>query len=590
MKKRCLSAVCLFLCLFLLLGGCTSPALGETEFSSDHTKLPSEPTEKDSYYFVLISSDCLTEDDHTAISRIIKSYENHDVFLLDVKGYTTAAEVYERLREESLTKSGKLDGIQIFGTPDMVPSFVIDDKVSLRDSFHTEEAFFSDYFYSNFRNDVNDLESFTVADHFASESKVSLSPEWRVVRLPLGSGEFSAYVSDYQTYLTDHKAQKPQLVCFSSPIFRYHDTYSVDDFACFLYRAENEWNLVDSVRLYANQMGLYPTPVEVLGDISLDNLKKENEAGVAEFFLTGHGSRQEVIRAYFTDSNQEHREVYLSYDQLAAVLSANPYFLNTHACILAEGLDFNFARSALNNGCLGIFAATSATANNGIDCQVSPDSMKDSGNYFYFYYLYLKGRKDGLSRSASFFEAQKGYEGCLALCAQKGIDYSANYQFGYANLLLYANLGILEPEADALPSGDAYTEENGTLPLGTNTVFLSTGKEIGEWISLPSEKKLYQGTHSVTVSDIRAVALDNGYIRFHLTVKTNKDTTLFVCDKGLSKLIYEHLILTNEKIILSADIPREELERDRSIAFAFRRDSNLSAWLISDLKGLLQVS
>jgi len=551
---------------------------------------PSEPTSKAFYYFVLINSDHLTKDDHTAISKITKSYENHDVFLLDVKGYTTASEVYDRLLEESKTKSGKLDGIQIFGTSDMVPSFVIDKKIALKDSFSTGEAFFSDYFYSNFNNDVNALEGFTVADNFASENKVSFAPEWRVVRLPLGSGEFSQYVSNYQTYLTEHQTAKPQLVCFSAPIFRYHGTISVDDFAYFLNRAQTEWGLVDSVRLYANQKGLYPTPVEVLGDISLDNLKAENEAGVAEFFLTGHGSRQDVIRTYFTDGNKENRDVYLSYDQLSSVWGTNPYFLNTHACILAQGLDFNFVRTALTSGCLGAFAATSPTANNGIDCQASPEDMRDSGNYFYFYYLYLKGLKDGLPRSKAFFEAQKGFESALDIYSQKEINYSANYQFGYNNLLLYQNLGILEPETDALPKGDPYDAEKGTLPLGTCTVFLTTGKEVGEWVSLPSESKLYQGNRFVTVSDIRAVALDNGCLRFHLTAKTNKDATLFVCDRALTTLIYEHLILTNEKIVLSADIPREELERDGSIAFAFRQNSNLLAFFVSGLNELLKAS
>ena len=83
----------------------------------------------------------MTRQDQNALSQLFKAYPEHDVFILDVKDCRDAFEVYELMRQESLMKDGKLDGVQILGTANMVPAFLIEQKYALQSGFSSLQYF-----------------------------------------------------------------------------------------------------------------------------------------------------------------------------------------------------------------------------------------------------------------------------------------------------------------------------------------------------------------------------------------------------------------------------------------------------------------
>lgn len=446
--------ICLLLSVLLLFSAC-SPAeepsnnLPNTPpIENESNDPPPAPIEKIGYYFLLLNSEKMSEEDLAAVDEIVKLYPQHDVYRLDVKNYKKATEIYDWMQGKASELGKDPDGVQIMGTVNMVPSFSLEQKVELPESYSVGDDFYSDYFYSNFDNASSELTNFNIADNFEAENRLSLTPRWRVARLLLMKGQFSDYAENYKEYLEKSKQEKPQIVSFSSSIFLYRDITSVDDMAYFLKRAEEEWKIVKSPRLYTNQQGEYISPVPALGDITTENMTLENERAISEFFLLGHGSKNTVIRTVFYEKNvnSQKQSPYLSSEQLYKVFEANPYFLNIHACNPAQGMNAGFVRTALADGCIGVFAATSLIMNNGINCKASLEEMQSSSNYFAFYYAYLSALNQGVSRSRAFLAAQAEWESILSACSEREIDYAANYQFGYHNLLCYQNFGIFEPD------------------------------------------------------------------------------------------------------------------------------------------------
>lgn len=553
---------------------------------SDSPIIPEAPEPKEYYYYVLINSERLTRADRIAISRITGAYSDHDVFIMDVKDAATATDVYELLKADSTTRSGKLDGIQIFGTSDMVPSFVIDYKVPIKsggeETFSVSPAFFSDYFYSNFKNDVEKLCPFNLADNFASDDRVNFSPEWSVARLALGSGEFEAYVNRYDTYLKENGTATPLAACFSSSIFRYFDTSSVDDFAVFMTRAKNEWKILNDVRIYTNQKGDFVSPVGALGDCGVESFAAENAAGVREFFFTGHGSQRALLRTVWTSDGKSSTEELLTDRNITETLGKNPYFLYLTSCSTAEGLDFNMIRTALNNGCIGAFASTTLASNNGIECEASLEEMRDTGNYFYFHYCYLKGIYEGMSRSDAIFYAQKEMESVLSECAGKTFDYSHNFQLGYNNLLCYANIGVIEPDAEALAEPEQFDDvPKKVYYTGTEHYYVTSGKPVGEVVKLSPNIMRNDGGDIGVLSSATAVKLDNGYIRIRLGLNTKNGGILMLpADNGyyLGNMC-EGYCIYSEKYILSIDIPESEFKANNSnFYFALSLDGKMKLW------------
>lgn len=577
-------------CLLLSGSACgkdatDAPSDVSTDASTAEDSVLHPPAAKERYYFMLINSAYLTASDQRAVTQIAKSYSDHDVFIIDVKGMKTAIEVREHLRTEAASKEGTLDGIQIMGSSDMVPSFVLDYKVEMKDgALNVQDSFFSDYFYSDFENDSALLERFNIADCFSKGLEISFAPRWRVIRLPLGSGEFAQYADNYQAYLTEQKRATPRLACFSSSIFRYGQAPAVDDLAYFLERAQNEWKILSSANLYTNQKGSFLSPAKVLGDIEIDTLKAENAAGVTEFFILGHGAENRVVRTFFAEDGTESQEVLFTFEQIPEIFSANPYYLNFHSCSVAEGMDFNMIRTALNNGCLGSFAATATMANNGVSCTASVDEMKESSNFFYFYYAYLNAVHGGATRSQGFFEAQRNMAAALEIYAKQGIRPSANYQFGYHNLLTYTNFGILEPETDAfedIASGEEPTEK---IPLGKEYVFLTQGKETGRTKSL-TVSLLKESGCKVTLSNVKAAYLDNGYVRISFEVKMPKGLSLYLestMEKPYGNVRGIPVLAEHCEVV--ADLSMEEIEKNRDLLIGFLGESGqASIWFSANL-------
>lgn len=539
------------------------------------------PEEKPTETVIALCNTAATdESDLSAICRLVAAWQKtYDVRLLDVKDCTDAGEVYELLKREAATLTETtLDGIQIFGTADAVPTFSVEDKVTQKDGFSEERPFASDYFYGNLTNGAAALAAFNLADHFAEGGTVDLAPHHRVARLPLGRGEFANYLENYAAYLA--AAVAPQAVVLANPIFRYAPGgVAADDLAYFMNRVTSEWGLLDSVRIYANRKGSAPSPVASLSDTGRGVLREENEAAVCEFFINGHGNRSELLRTVW-DGAAAATETLISWNNIGSTLDDNPYFLNLWSCRAAEGLDYNLVRCAMNGKCLGAFATTATISNNGVDCTASAEEMHESGNFFAFYHAYLTAKSEGMSRSRAFFAAQVNYEADLAACALREINYSANYQFAYGNLLCYQNLGILEPEGEIPETAAAPAPSAEQKNLKLQRLSVTNGNEAGE-------KTVYTATPVSGTANFAASVtaesrpLDNGFVRFCVTLDANSTHTLFLVGNRTQYLGGEWFFIPKEKgITLIFDIEAAAIEADGAVALCFQDGARQLMYLL----------
>lgn len=551
-----------------------------------------DATPKDGYYLILYNSHYLTNEDQNALARLTALYPTHDVFTVDTAECESAEEVYTLLQGETKTKTGVLDGIQIIGTASAVPAFSIDYKIAQPSGYSTSyPAFFSDYFYTNLTNDADDFSAFNVADFLEAGGKMPL-PNHPVARLSLGSGELSDYLDSYNTYLTAYEKEDPILTAISSPIFRYDNRYegkvSSDDLAYFLSRAEEEWNVISDAHIYTNKEGSWISPVTALGDIGEECLSEENAAGVREFFFSGHGDLLTLYRTVFTENGGQTATGFLHYENIGETLNGAPYFLNLHTCSAAEGMGENLVREALRGGCLGAFAATSIISNNAIDSQAPLSDITSSPNFFGFHYAYLAARAQGASRSNAFFRAQSAFAAALADCAKEAIDYTANYQFGYHNLLAYMNFGILDPTAIEIPPKGAEGEGSANIPTEKAFVYTTSGSAVGEAVTLKAQKAIHRGVNAA-IYDVSAQMLDNDFVRFFIEVSATDTPAVRIMGNtgmycGGRIPLYP---LLREDCVLVLDLPRSELAHEGLIAFSFECDGKDTIYLIGDLSPIV---
>ena len=551
---------------------------------------------KEEYYFVLYNSRYFTKEDQSSFDTLLKLYPTHDVFALDVKNCEDAAAVYTLLTQEAKQKQGRLDGIQIVGTADAVPSFVIDYKIRLPEDYSTAyKPFFSDYFYANLTQDTEDFSAFNIADFFDGAKEMPM-PEHPVVRLPLGSGELSHYLESYDTYITEYQKENPTIVAMSSPIFRYDNRYSsgasADDLAYFLSRAENEWKIAQNVQIYTNRQGDYLSPVSSLGDIGEENLATENAAGVREFFFSGHGDISSLVRTVFTESGSQSGSPYLSFQNISSILDDAPYFMNIHACSAAEGMGENLVREAFRGKCLGAFATTSIISNNGIDSNAPLSDVTSSPNFFGFHYAYLAARFEGAARSDAFFRAQSAFASTLAACAEGELDYASSYEFGYHNLLTYMNFGIFEPTADTFPTREAGGTENAESPIEKGFVYLTNGSAVGDEISLSARSLMNRGVRA-TINGVSACALDNGCIRFFFEVEAEDAPYVKTHFVSNTNAYYSEILtpypLLREASVLVIDLPKADVLREGTVALLFECNGEFCMWAIEDLTPLYEM-
>ncbi|MBE6630257.1 MAG: hypothetical protein E7624_05340 [Ruminococcaceae bacterium] len=569
MKTR-ITALLLSCALLLALGACTDPPQGAKSY--------------DKFYYVVLNSEHLSKEDTLAIQTLLSAYDAHEIVWIDAKDCTDAPSLYEKLKTDRTTRQNTLDGILLLGTSQAVPAFWLGDKVALREGFATGDAFASDYFYGNFENDASALQNFSVADYFAGDKKLDFTPAWRVCRLTLGYGEYTDYVENYQAYWKGADSAVPLPVCFANSIFAHGGT-GVDDMSVFLDRAVKEWKILDRANLYANQQGDHPSSTATTKDCTTKAMVQENKGGVCEFYFSGHGSRAELFRTVWEGEKCSYTAL-LDWNNIHSVLGKNPYFLNVWACNTAEGLDQNLVRIALQNGCLGALAPTAEFNNNGVSCLADAEQMRQNGNFFYFYHTYLTARHEGMPRTHAILAAQQKMASALQELSQKPLDYAQNYQMAYANLLSCANIGVPEPDAGALVSATATELPHATsAPVSKEHVSITTGTENGEKIALTATLKKSAGSIPLQLEKAEATLLDNGAVRFIVTLSPQAHLTLQLLQNEqtyLSRATYH--VFRAERTELVFDLSHDLWAGD-SIILAFKSPTGtgFAMWELSQI-------
>ena len=466
------------------------------------------------YLYAILNSASLTAADQTAIIRYLSTITDATVLVADASRYPNAAALYTALKADAAYRGGTVAGVQIFGTASAVPAFRVDYKVLKGDGqVDNGGNLLTDLFYGNFANDPQRITShYNVMDHFAQGWNVDLVPQWPVARLPLSSGEFSAFFQKYQSFVSSTGLTRLDLVNFSNPIFA--QTKHIDDMGRFLNRMYGEFRLLDTpYRLYGNLDGQYPVTTPVLGNFTPENLARENDAGPMELLINSHGQDNNIDQCLFMNG-QEKRVSFLNSQTINQVLDAKPYYLDCWTCLNGFGMADNLTTTALKGRCVGAFTATAIISNNGVNCDASVSQMEKS-NFYYFYYQYLKALHEGGSRSQAFFAAQQAYGQALIRDSASAVRGDGNYQFNLYNLLAYHNFGVLEPNA----AGSLYTAK-GSLPVNSGSPLpyysLTNGTPVGKSkaVTFRTQNLLASGTGKVYSCCVQA--LNNGYVRYTL--------------------------------------------------------------------------
>lgn len=179
------------------------------------------------------------------------------------------------------------------------------------------------------------------------------------------------------------------------------------------------------------------------GDFTAENLKTENERGIADFLINSHGQKTNIDRAYF-ENGSEKRDSLINVNNINEVLGSNYYNLMTWTCNNGYDIDDkNLTYKAMADGkAVNVFSATSVLSNNGVRNSVSLDQMKKN-NFYYFYYSFMKNYYGGMNRSDSFWMAKRAYVSEI-LKNSDVIQGEGNYQFNLNNALIYHHFGLIE--------------------------------------------------------------------------------------------------------------------------------------------------
>ena len=403
------------------------------------------------YYIFLYNSGEMTEDDISAIDGLSELYREHDIVVIDVDGLSSSAEVYARLQEEKNAMLGELSGVQIFGTPQAVPSFELKFETEIfplpgESEISTYDNFVSDFFYSNLNNDpdkLNELSAYGIAN---APEEFDIFPEWAVVRLPLSSGQFSAFFQKYREYL-DLKTETYALsISVASPIFPV-GWYPVasDDFGYFLMRARDEWGLVNDLRMYGTTEGVCASTLELDGSCNARDWAHLTNDNLCEIYHDSHANKIALLETVFFGKSKSdyHCEEILYAGTINGTLKGKPYFLNTNGCDPAKDMEGSIVNAALRGRCVGAFASTSLMNNVDVDCMISEEEYAEGYTKFSFYYEYLSAKADGKSRAESFLAGQRQISTSLT---EKFAELHPNsFQSNLNNLLSFHNFGLIDP-------------------------------------------------------------------------------------------------------------------------------------------------
>lgn len=415
--------------------------VGRTE---DAAVLRAAAADNTCYTYAVMNKSAMTPQDIEAAENYLRNFTDSTVLVVDSSGMRTAGEVYTVLQADHIKRGGKVAGVQILGNSDLVPSFPVIYKVQMDSGVDNMGGFFSDLFYGNFNNSLDYIgNGYNVMDHFAENWPVQLVPDWKVARLPLAGGEFSAFFRKYDSFMGRTGLGQLPIVSFSNPIFM--QTEHIDDMGVFLNRMAEDFGVLGlSYRLYGNQEGEYPVTTATLGGFTAENLTMENQSGVCEFLINSHGQWNNVDKCFFVNG-AEKRESLFNMGNVNTVFGSNPYYLDMWTCENGWDMRNNLTTVALNGQCVGMFSATHIISNNGVMNSADIRGLTRS-NFFWFYLCYLDALNSGASRSDAFFMAQRAYGNSLIADSVNGIrEGDGNYQFNLCNLLSYHNFGVLEP-------------------------------------------------------------------------------------------------------------------------------------------------
>ena len=484
------------------------------------------------YLYAVMDTAAMTKDDLIAVANYLSCYGDAAVLVVDAAQFSDAPSLYAAIRTDHRQRGGEVTGVQIFGTPSMVPAFSVQYKVQMPSDVDNGGTFLTDLFYGNLDNKPEYLKNYNVCDHFAQNWPVELTPDYPVARLPLSAGEFTDFFDKYEDFALDTQLFKLTLANFSNPIFA--QAQHTDDMGAFLNRMHDEFQLIDDdYLLYGNQRGDYPVTTAVLDGFTAANLTAVNQTGPVEFLINSHGQDNNIDCCYF-EGGQEKRESLINSNTISSVLGSNPYYLDCWTCNNGWGMADNLITTALTGECVGAFAATAIISNNGVNCQASLSQMQQS-NFYYFYYTYLKELNAGKSRSQAFYAAQAAYAAALLADSANGIRGDGNYQFNLCNLLAYENFGVLENSfitRDMYRSTGYITQAGQSVPKDIGggddpgTYYfpaspLSDGVPVGEpWtVAYDLYDEDCPNAEEYTIYSLQAQQLDNGMIRMTMEFK-----------------------------------------------------------------------
>lgn len=420
-----------------------SAALEGVGREEDAAQLRAAAEANTKYTYAVMNRSAMTASDITAVENYLKEIADSTVLIVDSSSLTTAQQLYTVLQADHARRGGSVVGVQIFGDASLVPAFRVGYQVQMEKSVDNAGTLVTDLFYGNFSNDPKDLSAaYNVKDHFKNQWNIRLTPQWKVLRLPLSRDQFAPFFDRYWRFAEAGGLTGVPIVNFSNPIFA--DRNHPDDMGTFLDRMHKELFLLDiPYTLYGNQLGQYPVTTQVKGGFTAENLTLENNAAIQEFIINGHGQKNNLDKCWY-EADQEKRESLVNMQTINTVLSENPYYLDLWTCNGGEEMTDNITTTALSGSCVGMFSTTHLIANNGVDCFAGLETMPQS-NFYYFYLHYLMQLSEGETRSDAFFTAQKHYANALLSDSLDGIEYNSNYQFNLCNLLGYHNFGIIEP-------------------------------------------------------------------------------------------------------------------------------------------------
>ncbi len=406
---------------------------------------------KEPYYFFIYNSEKITDKDVSAIQEIKEWYTDYEIVIIDANGFADAIELYGFLKSEAHSRKADPSGIQIFGTPFSVPTFNINYEIEVYNESGESEIslyddFVSDYFYTNFQNDPNDLEKTSAYKLSKSLDNINIIPDWPVIRLPLSRGQYSNFFAKYKDYQSNVSGENQVNISIASPIFPI-GWYSVaiDDTGCFLKRAKDEWGILNNLKLYGTTEGVYPSPLMLDGSCETENWAHLTKSSICEIFHDGHAGENVLSQTIFYEPAKDkyHCKPILETKTINQILDGNKYLLNTYGCEPAKNMSSNIITAALRGRCVGAIASTTLISNVDVDCQLTQDDYDTGYTKYTFLYEYLLGRKNGITRSAAFYNGQ--HQVASSLLDIRESIHPHTLQTSLNNLLGMHNFGIIDP-------------------------------------------------------------------------------------------------------------------------------------------------